>query len=642
MLRTTLRIPRNLRRLAPRIETDLSPEQLPGTEELRRFGEVCLLEDFVAVLHADGSTSELAHTVAMPYGEQELASWDETLNPFHKKECTYKCRTAHVIEPGGRVTKAKQSVVPFDPEQRGGATPYRVAVTRFAPLRPGVVVELELQRDWWVTDPLGPHLWRQYLLHTAGPCRRRRFTVAVAEKFVAEVLGHNDAPPAEERRQDGYRVWTWDLTDTPGVQLDGNEPHFRDFLPWVELSTLGSWQRVAEQHRVDLYPKLSRSDEKQQTREIAALAEQVFAGHDDDLSRLKSAYRYAAEDVRYGRPPSEVNERQPRGAPVMVGDLRGDCKDKSQLLRRLLDRVDIASSLLLVSTREEGVADALPPGRFNHAIVRCQLNGDTYLLDPAPGLYTFGETPSNVQGVAAMELNPSGPVELTRTAEAVPEQHGSRWVMEGDFGVDGALSVRAAGKAFGDRAATWRAGVRAQTDETPEEFFRRQLAAGRPGMEVHEVSFENHLDLDAPFIYRYEGRWNRAAERVRDVLPFSLMLNHPFLSDQLALKASRTCPVEGPTPARYTDHARIRLPEGYELAEMPPDVTDKTPWAAYALRFTLDGDTLVYKRKVLGLGGVVQPGAEYEEFCRHCKVVLDAAKTKVMLVPTSTSTSTAD
>ncbi|MEM7627037.1 MAG: DUF3857 domain-containing protein [Planctomycetota bacterium] len=623
-----------MKQFISRLKADTSSSALPDRSELERWGEVTLLEDVILVMHDDGSTSTRTRRVVMPFQEDALKEWDEVAIPFDPATSRAVVKTARVITPEGKKKSARPELMGYDLRDGDRVLPWQVVVTRFSPLPPGVIVEMEDELDSHAVNDLGPHIWTQFFLKTATPCRRRRLTFGLSTRFKAGIKLHNDAVPAEETERNGYRLWTWDLTDVPGVSLDGNEPHFRDFMPWVEISTLDSWQPMAEQYRHELFPPRTDRVKARESREIAGLAEKIFGGIDDQTQRVLAAYRYASKDLRYGRPLNEVRAPQPRGANTLREDLRGDCKDKSLLLKRLLNHAEVPSTLVLVSTREEGLAPPLPPGRFNHAILCCKPGDRQIWMDPAAGWYTFGEMPSNAQGVIAMPLKPTGEVKVGRVPKARPEQHGAVVTQQQRFEDDGGLSLAATVELRGDESAMARAAMRRADNDDREAYFRSRIIAGRTGMSVTKMEFEPHEDLTDSFRYRYEARWSYAGSRVGDLWQFPLILRHPFLSDQLALRDQRKTPVGSFAPARYQANARIELPAGFRLAECPESIDDQTPWCGFRLTFSHDDEGWVsYAWEAEAREGVIKPGEPYVEFCRHYRVCLEAAHRKLVLQP---------
>src|SRR5262249_35810227 len=159
-------------------------------------------------------------------------------------------------------------------------------------------------------------------------CRRRRYTVAVSEPFAAEVRVHHGGAPPRESELDGYRIWRWELDDVPGIEWDAWTPPLRDFGPWVDFSTLPTWQPVVRNYMGELLPVNDFA--------VRQLARDLTQDLTTPREKAAALYRYAARQVRYGRPPHEVYQPMSRPAAVTVSDLRGDCKDKSALLLAML------------------------------------------------------------------------------------------------------------------------------------------------------------------------------------------------------------------------------------------------------------------------------------------------------------------
>ena len=117
------------------------------------------------------------------------------------------------------------------------------------------------------------------------------------------------------------------------------------------------------------------------------LPEQV-ASHLSQLSsdeeKLLYLLNFVQDDIRYISLSIGENSHRPSKPSDVIKNRYGDCKDKSQLLVRLLEKVGIQAEVALVSTSfNSGVTKLLPsPGVFNHAIVKVNLDGQDVWLDP--------------------------------------------------------------------------------------------------------------------------------------------------------------------------------------------------------------------------------------------------------------------
>ncbi len=436
--RTWLRRPRDLTPFAPRVAFDEVADPLPPPDEVAHWGEMILLEDYVTALHRDGTISHRSHYVSVLHGAQHLAQWDEVTWLYEPRAWKPTLRRAVLYLPDGSSRPADVSDHQIDSAGR-----LRQLRAVFGHLRPGAVLEFEQQEDHFRPGPVGPYHWGQFFLRTAPPCRRRRYTVAVAEPFRAEVRSHHGAGGPAESVVGDYRVYQWDLKEVGGYEWDAWTPHLRDFGPWVDFSTVPSWGPVAEHLRGDLAPCDPGS--------VGDLARELTRDATSPRDKAAALYRYAARELRYGRPPQETFNPASRTASKMAEDLRGDCKDKSSLLVGLLRAVGVPARVAVVLTRMQGVTPYLPARRFDHALVLADVDGRELWLDAAAGPYGFGEVPFNDQGVQALVLDDDGE-RYVEVPPPEPEQHGAVRECEGRLEEDGVYRFRANLTCRGDRA----------------------------------------------------------------------------------------------------------------------------------------------------------------------------------------------
>ncbi|MFI5335035.1 MAG: hypothetical protein ACHQT8_07765, partial [Chlamydiales bacterium] len=101
-----------------------------------------------------------------------------------------------------------------------------------------------------------------------------------------------------------------------------------------------------------------------------------------DLALL--ALRFVQDEIRYLGLEEGVAGFKPNDPRLVFERRFGDCKDKSCLLQALLYMMGIDSTPLLVhSHRGELIAKSMPtPFAFDHAILRIELPGTNYYIDP--------------------------------------------------------------------------------------------------------------------------------------------------------------------------------------------------------------------------------------------------------------------
>ena len=113
----------------------------------------------------------------------------------------------------------------------------------------------------------------------------------------------------------------------------------------------------------------------------------------DPKRRAEAALHLVQDKVRYLYLSASTGGYVPAAADETWSRRFGDCKGKTVLLLALLHGLGLDAIPVLVSTSEGDGLDAQVPtiGRFNHVMVRLQLDGHFYWLERYPvGRYNIG------------------------------------------------------------------------------------------------------------------------------------------------------------------------------------------------------------------------------------------------------------
>jgi hypothetical protein len=605
-LKTLLKWPRWLRRFAPRISLEEVLRNRPDDAVIAHWGEYVLLSDVVVALHRDGTTSGLNHEITIPWGDQNLANWDEVTCVFEPRRCYPTLRRAVVHLPDGSRRKAKKFIAPVSPTERA------VSLT-FAPLRPGVVVEFEEQLDQFKQLDVGPFLWEQFPLQTQFPCARRRVTVAIAQPFAAKIkLHHTDRQPVESDER-GYHLYRWELHDVPGVEMDPATPPPRDFAPWVDVSTLHSWRPIAEHYHKELFPSSGTPDS------VKKLAEDLTKECRTDREKALAVHKYTARSVRYGRHPSEELMSTIREPAKMLEDLRGDCKDKSSLMVMLFGQLGIPAKIAVVLTAQNGRTPVLPSARFDHAIVTAQLDEERMWFDPAGGPFTYGGLPQNDQGIKALLLDKDDPRWID-VPEDPPEKQRVQRICRGELTESGDYRFGAEITARAERAAVYRTLLLDRQDDHRRRMIQQSVAETRPGAEVDEIEVDDMEDLDRDVTYRYRALLKTWARPIEDLLLFRIPWAEPVEVFGPYGAAERLQPLMVPPVARLVERHEIAVPDGFHDYGLPFEVDLKCQWAQYHCRITCQDSQLVCERRMDTFGGIVPTDefARFKAFWEEC------------------------
>jgi hypothetical protein len=183
-------------------------------------------------------------------------------------------------------------------------------------------------------------------------------------------------PRVQEAGQ--YREYLWDQSTLKPLVVEDDTPDWYDPYPFVEWNDFKDWESVAR-WAVPLYARTSNGG-----AQLRAEIERIKLASADAKDRLLAALRFAQREIRYLGVEIGAGSHAPNSPDTVIARRFGDCKDKSFLVVTMLRELGIAAKPALVNTRiNRGVNDLHPsPGAFNHVIVRAQIDGNVYWVDP--------------------------------------------------------------------------------------------------------------------------------------------------------------------------------------------------------------------------------------------------------------------
>ncbi len=615
--RTLWHLPRNLKRLAPPIPLDdvLSPR--PTQEEISHWGRYGLLEDYVTVLHRDGTPTYRRRWVSILHNVKEIERWERIEYRFDRRTWKNTIRRARMVLPNGKQQRATVRNRPLD---RWGHS--RLLEVLFPHLLPGVIVELEDQQDNFIPFAECPSVWGDYALQSQYPCRRRRIVLAVARPFTAQFALHNGAPAPTHGQVGDYQVWIWDLHNIPGIEWDQVTPPIYEFGPWIDFSTLSSWKPVSKFYFKQL--KVPQRHNLQGLVETLSVKEEDGAEH-----KLAAAYNYVSRDVRNSRPTENSQEWAIRPLGAIAEEMRGDCKDKSALLVALLQAFDIEARVVLVRTAHAGRYTLLPGANFDHALVLAKLDGKEIWLEPSGETYSLGQLPAYDQGVQALILDRDEPKPTTVPAAKAAEHRLER-VMRGRLEADGSYRAEIRLLARGDWAAYWRGGLVGRNTETRERLLRQRAGASLPSSEIADLSVAYLDDLRGDLTISHQAVIKQLGRRIQNIMLLVVPWLEALRDNGFFAASSRSQPLLVPIHS-VSDRQEIKLPLGFTGHGLPLERTERCDWGRYRCRVWIDNGSLHCERDFELQGGIVPP-QRYDEIRRFTNTCIEHDANDIVLV----------
>ena len=215
-------------------------------------------------------------------------------------------------------------------------------------------------------------------LEYSSPVAAKRIRLRVPNKTPLLHAAHAIEVQPDIKRTEDHEVYVWMLTNSDAIPGEDERPGEFPLWGYVEVSGWLDWQAVRDAVISDYRPQsVLPADYREKIDAIRKSAE-------DPAVQMGKALQLVQDEIRYVSVDLGEGGFVPRQPGLVIEHGYGDCKDKSLLLAAILRNLGINASVALVNTRTGfGLANRLPsPFRFNHAIVRAEIDGEIFWLEP--------------------------------------------------------------------------------------------------------------------------------------------------------------------------------------------------------------------------------------------------------------------
>ncbi len=424
---------------------------------------------------------------------------------------------------------------------------------------------------------------------------------------------------------EGSDVPAWDPPDDAPPEDLASTTLLVGWGPADDWSAVGAW-----------YDRLSTLPPR--GGQVSELARSICPPGGDRRECLEALARYVKTRVRYVAVEIAEGQWVPTPPQDVLARRWGDCKDKAQLLRALLDAVGIGSHLVLIRAGAAGEVDAdFPwPFSFNHCILvlpeaAVPLRPD----DPVAAGYLWVDATSELGGVGwlttADQARPALVVAgemsaLVRSPER-PNQEYRELLLLGRIESDGSLVAGAQLRLEGARAEGWIRDLRSEPDDRIAESVTAYLQSVVPGARVSGIAWSPTESVVPGFVIQAQvvaPAVARGVEGRRAVAPVALVAApEPRILDD------REVPVVLQLGIHHT-RWEVTLPEGW-CAPVPMDEQVENGVGRFSLRISGgEGGGLVYDRTI-EIDRVLVGPDEFDELKALAVAENRAAKRRIRL-----------
>jgi tetratricopeptide (TPR) repeat protein len=503
----------------------------------------------------------------------------------------------------------------------------------FRQLEPGDVIVLHYQLAYRHLGLLAGQYWDHHVFGYDDPCLDSRFTLILPAESrpVIRVLNDNATLPlvSVERVIDAdYRLLEWWRADIPANSREPLAPGPRQYAPWVDISSIGSWDQVAA-----WYAELA-DGQAEPTAAIREQSQRLTAGCEDDDARYAAILRFVGDQVTYESVPLLQSALIPRPAEEVLLSRFGDCKDKSTLMVALLRAAGVSSACLALTTPwTDGGEPYLPSPRFNHAIVGRRLpNGEIAWYDPTVPGAPAGRIPSAIAGSPALLALREGS-ELRTVADPWPIDTASVSTQVLHVLADGSARLERRTKyVAADDVSKLRTLVAGRPRVEVEQQFLLGVAAQYVGATLDSLVINDRTqeppELTVTEIYSLPSCFP-GGDLLIGVIPAEVDLLS--LLARLVAMPQRVSALDlRQVATRREMRITLQFPAGYRLLSVPGDVIFTDTGFAFSLRWRSEASGLVATTR-LDIDDVVVGAASYASLKSDVEAALRALRTPLVL-----------
>ena len=302
---------------------------------------------------------------------------------------------------------------------------------------------------------------------------------------------------------------------------------------------------------------------------IKDMAEEIAAAAATPEERMVIAYNTIKNHMKWTEINSVSTSQSLRGA---FNDGKGNSADINLLLVLLLDKLEIDSDPVVLSTRAHGIVSPIQPtlSKFNYVIAAAYIGDAVYLMDATDPMVPFGLLPKrdlNDQGRIISKKRP-GWVNLM-IDRPFKDFTMSSFTINDDLVLTGGMQT-----GCNDYAAL--AARKKVNSYTSEDDYIQSIKDKHPGLQVTEYELINRTDYNEPYKEKFQVTLSDQIVDACDILYFTPMFTAAIDENPFKLE-ERKYPVEYPYTMDMGYMASITIPEGYTIDEVPQNAMVQLP-----------------------------------------------------------------
>lgn len=432
----------------------------------------------------------------------------------------------------------------------------------------------------------------------------------------------------------GLKTYTWQISNLKALKYEPYSPVKRTILPNVKIvpekfiyrgvdGTFTNWKELGQWQ----YDKLNAGRQVLSPVTVAKLKE-LTASETTPKAKARKIYEYMQSKTHYINISVGIGNLQPFPASDVDQQNYGDCKALVNYTQSLFKAVDIDSYYCVVqagSTKVNFLPDFASIDQGNHVILCLPFKNDTTFLECTSQNIPFGFLGNFTDDRTVLACTPQGGKLMHTpkyTAQTNLEQRKATFALTADGGLSGLMTTSFKGTNYEDRDGVIYESAKEQVKDLKriypinnldiESADLKQFKTEQPyTTETLKISARDYGSVTGDKIVFVENPANRITTGLREVRN---RRNQTYIN------------------RGYTDEDEITyaLPTGYKIDIRPTNVSIEKPFGKFEATTIVNGDKLIYKRKLQLIDGTYSKDT-YQELVDFYQAVVDADSRNITL-----------
>lgn len=192
-------------------------------------------------------------------------------------------------------------------------------------------------------------------------------------------ITHRNASIKHEISKNEQQIeYLWHKSNIDSKELEDNIPIWANPLESVFITSYKTWKEVVK-WGIDVFDVDEITD-----RELLQKINQIDEFNETDGEKIEAVLNFVQDEIRYLGMESGIGAYKPFSPNKVFKQRFGDCKDKSLLMSKMLQKMGIQASPMLVNTslRDELNNINPSPELFDHCVVKVDSNEWSFYYDP--------------------------------------------------------------------------------------------------------------------------------------------------------------------------------------------------------------------------------------------------------------------